>query len=164
MDGGTLTKVWLRFDEVAWPAVDWLEHVPPAARRGWFHQWFNAAPALGVPLLCGFLGGRFGVAAERARSDDALAADAVSVLRAMLGDVPTPVGVQVTRWSGDPLAWGAYSFHPVGARPPMRDALAEPLTPRLVLAGEASDRAFFGTVHGAYRSGERAAEQLLARR
>ena len=40
------------------------------------------------------------------------------------------------------------------------DVLARPVSPRLVLAGEHTVTRYFGTVHGAFVSGERAAEQI----
>ena len=43
----------------------------------------------------------------------------------------------------------------------MRDHLAQPVDGRLFFAGEATNRQYFGTVHGAYLSGVRAAKELL---
>jgi monoamine oxidase len=66
-----------------------------------------------------------------------------------------------TAWAGDPWSCGSYSV----ARPGFahcRQALATPLADRLVFAGEACSRAGFGAVHGAWESGE-AAAQALAR-
>ncbi len=76
-------------------------------------------------------------------------------------DVPDPVDAVLTRWSQDPWARGSYSYLRVGSTPADRAALREPVGPRLLLAGEATDRDFPATVHGALASGVRAAEQLL---
>jgi len=40
--------------------------------------------------------------------------------------------------------------------------LAEPVNERLFFAGEATSPHFFSTAHGAYESGERAAQEALA--
>ncbi len=66
----------------------------------------------------------------------------------------------VSTWTDDPYVGGAYSFLRVGGTPADRDALAEPIGPGLVLAGEATSSDHPGTAHGAWESGERAALQL----
>ena len=64
-------------------------------------------------------------------------------------------------WSRDPFSRGAYSYARVGGRGAF-DALARPLGP-LVFAGEATvGDGDWGTVHGALRSGGRAAREALA--
>lgn len=67
-------------------------------------------------------------------------------------------------WQRDPLARGAYSWVPAGAV----DAsarMAEPVGNTLFFAGEHTDTTgHWGTVHGALRSGLRAARQLTAAR
>ena len=44
----------------------------------------------------------------------------------------------------------------------MRKELARAASNRLFFAGEATDSDYFGTVHGAYLSGVRAANEILA--
>ncbi len=68
----------------------------------------------------------------------------------------------VTQWWRDPDTAGAYSFLRVGGRPEDRDVLAGPIHPGLWFAGEATWRAHPGTLHGAWWSGERAADRVLA--
>lgn len=68
----------------------------------------------------------------------------------------------VTRWCTDPLTRTAYSYLRPGGTPADRDALAGPIHPGLRLAGEATWRDHPGTLHGAWFSGERAAEAVLA--
>ena len=68
----------------------------------------------------------------------------------------------MTRWSQDPFARGSYSFNAVGTTPALRQALAgSDWDSRLFFAGEASSPDYWGTAHGAFWSGETAAEQLL---
>lgn len=78
------------------------------------------------------------------------------------GSVPEPTGALVTRWGLDPWSRGSYSYLAIDATSADRALLAEPVDDRLVLAGEATDVDFPATVHGALRSGERAARQVLA--
>jgi monoamine oxidase len=85
----------------------------------------------------------------------------MQALRSMFGRaIPDPVDAQITRWASDPLAFGSYSFNALGATPDMRDDLARPVDGRIFFAGEATERDYFATVHGAYLSGLRAAEQI----
>ena len=61
-------------------------------------------------------------------------------------------------WSTDPHTRGAYSWVPTGALPVPPDHFAQ----TLYLAGEHTDTTgHWGTVHAAYRSGLRAAHQIL---
>jgi len=75
-------------------------------------------------------------------------------------DVPEPVEVRRTRWAADPYAGGSYSYIAVGAASSDNDALAAPVGRRLFFAGEATSREHSATVHGAYLSGLRAAEEI----
>lgn len=67
-----------------------------------------------------------------------------------------------SKWCGNPDTDGAYSYLRPGGRPEHRDVLAGPILPGLWLAGEATSREFPATMHGAWFSGERAAQALLA--
>jgi len=85
---------------------------------------------------------------------------------AMLFDLPEATLTQQLRaahhhdFSNDPQALGAYSFcRPDGAT--ASKALSAPLGNTLILAGEATDHDYPGTVAGAIASGQRAAKQAL---
>jgi monoamine oxidase len=65
----------------------------------------------------------------------------------------------VTRWNAAPFVLGAMSVAAPGNEP-SRKILAEP-TGNLFLAGEATHETLWGTVDGAWESGERAAEAAL---
>ena len=67
----------------------------------------------------------------------------------------------VTRWDAAPYVLGAMSAAAPGAQGSRR-VLGEPLGP-LLLAGEATHEAQWGTVGGAWESGERAADAALKR-
>ena len=67
----------------------------------------------------------------------------------------------VTRWDAAPFALGAMSAAAPGAQP-LRKTLAEPIG-CMFLAGEATHENLWGTIDGAWESGERAAEAALRR-
>jgi monoamine oxidase len=66
----------------------------------------------------------------------------------------------VTRWNEAPFVLGAFSSASPGGQPSRR-ILMEPLRNRLWFAGEAVHETLWGTVAGAWESGERAAEAAL---
>jgi polyamine oxidase len=67
----------------------------------------------------------------------------------------------VSSWCSDPDTSGAYSYLRVGTSPAARQRLAAPILPGLWFAGEATSADAPGTLHGAWRSGERAAAEIL---
>lgn len=158
---GVLNKCYLRFKEAFWPHdVDWLEHV--SAEHGHWTEWVSFQHAAKLPVLLGFN------AADRGReieawSDPRIVASAMRTLRTLFGErIPEPVDYQITRWASDPFARGSYSFHALGSTPAMRKALAATVGERLLFAGEATEPHYFGTAHGAYLSGLRAAQDILS--
>jgi monoamine oxidase len=58
------------------------------------------------------------------------------------------------------LAYGSYSYIPVGVSPADRQTLAQPVGRRLFFAGEATSGEYPATVHGAYLSGVREAKRI----
>ena len=65
-----------------------------------------------------------------------------------------------TRWSSEPWALGAFSAAAVNGQGG-RKVLMEPVRERLFFAGEAIHETLWGTVGGAWESGERAADAAL---
>ncbi len=67
-----------------------------------------------------------------------------------------------TRWNADPLALGAMSAAAPGGHA-ARGVLAEPVNDAVWFAGDAVHQTLWGTVGGAWESGERAADAVLRR-
>jgi monoamine oxidase len=65
-----------------------------------------------------------------------------------------------TRWNNEPWVLGATSSATPGGQS-ARKVLTEPLSNRIFLAGEATHETLWGTVAGAWESGERAADAVL---
>jgi monoamine oxidase len=78
-------------------------------------------------------------------------------------DPRRPLRALASRWTTDPDFTTAYSYLRPGGTPADRDALAEPVAPGLVFAGEATWSEHPGTMHGAWFSGDRAARLLRER-
>lgn len=75
--------------------------------------------------------------------------------------VPEPTMMRRSKWAADPFARGAFSFDAVGSTPELREALGEPVSERLVFAGEACSTDVPGTLQGARDSGLRAATHAM---
>jgi monoamine oxidase len=96
-----------------------------------------------------------------AQGEPAMAAFAVEWLTKLFGsDVASAVKkTAVTRWNAEPFALGAMSAATPGGQP-SRKILTEPMG-CMFLAGEATHETLWGTVDGAWESGERAADAAL---
>lgn len=75
--------------------------------------------------------------------------------------LPNPVHAIVTRWGKDPFALGSYSFVGPEATGEDYDVLGKPVDNKVFFAGEATCRTHPASVHGAYMSGLRAANEVL---
>eukprot|EP00931_Biecheleriopsis_adriatica_P095959 TRINITY_DN69610_c0_g1_i1.p1 TRINITY_DN69610_c0_g1~~TRINITY_DN69610_c0_g1_i1.p1 ORF type:complete len:200 (-),score=37.09 TRINITY_DN69610_c0_g1_i1:183-734(-) len=64
-------------------------------------------------------------------------------------------------WQADEFSLGSYSYLPPGATQQHRKALAEPHGKRVLFAGEHTRTDYPSTVHGAYLSGQQAAEEAI---
>lgn len=131
-------------DEVG---VWWTTHPEKSAiLTGW----------VGGPRARGFL----------AKGDEALRARAVRQVARMFAVTEERVRAEMVGfgaydWSADPLARGAYSYVGVGGVEASA-RMGEPVEHTLYFAGEHTDvTGHWGTVHGALRSGLRAAGQVL---
>lgn len=131
------------------PSVWWTADPGPSAQMtGW----------VGGPRAEGLLG----------KSVEELGKEACAVLGRIFGVGKEFVRGQMTGcyahdWSADEFARGAYSYVAVGGAEASR-AMAEPVEDTLFFAGEHTDvTGHWGTVHGAMRSGLRAAGQVLGR-
>ncbi len=98
-----------------------------------------------------------------AQGEAAMVAFAIEWLTKLFGsDAATAVKrSSATRWNTAPFALGAMSSAVPGGQP-SRKILTEPIG-SLFLAGEATHETLWGTVDGAWESGERAAEAALRR-
>ena len=158
---GLLNKTYLRFPKAFWPKEpDGLGYV--AADKGEWAGWINFYHYINQPILLAFNSAGYARTLE-AKSDRETVALAMNALKTMYGSgIPQPQAWQISRWASDPFALGSYSYNAVGASVEMRRALSNPIEDRLFFAGEATSIKNPSTVHGAYLSGLREAERILA--
>jgi monoamine oxidase len=115
----------------------------------------------GATLCAVEVGGKFG-AGLAAAGESAMVGFALDWLTGLYGaDVRKTVRrTSATRWDHDPWTLGASSVAAPGGQW-ARAALAEPVRDRIFFAGEATHETQWGTVGGAWASGERAAGEAL---
>jgi monoamine oxidase len=157
---GSAARVIYQFDNRLWPeGLSFLlapDAIPPT--------WWTTRPRPSFTLT-GWVGGR-----KASQLDVAtLPETGLATLAGLLGCSLDQVHKQLIRWRQhdwqvDIHSLGAYSYVPRGAIH-ASDELSVPVEGTLFFAGEHTDTTgHWGTVHGALRSGYRAAEQLLAGR
>lgn len=152
-----LEKVVLRFGERWWPeSLTRLNHL--TSDRA-FTAWSDASGP--EPTLMGFHNPHLAEPSLAATPGPERIRLALARLRALFGHVPDPVAAVATDWAADPWALGSYSHIPLGADAGDMRTLTRPASTTLVLAGEHTVASAHGTVHAAFISGDRAADQLL---
>lgn len=116
----------------------------------------------GRSMIEGYFGGDLarGLEAEgEAAFFDFASDELVNLLGSDMRRRLTPVAT--TMWGTDPWSLGAYS-HALPGHADDRARLARAIDERLFIAGEATSHDFYGTAHGAWIEGERAAAEALA--
>jgi monoamine oxidase len=157
----TLEKVAMRFSERFWPDSVW--QITYVAEDRAFPVWFDFTRHVGAPTLVSLYNPATAPRLAELPAGERAGA-ALEALREMFGPVADPEETLVTDWSGDPWAHGSYSYVPLGATAEEMGRLAAPVSDPLILAGEATTPSSYGTVHGAFRSGLRAATHALGKR
>ncbi|MDF2116538.1 NAD(P)/FAD-dependent oxidoreductase [Roseiarcaceae bacterium H3SJ34-1] len=153
-------------DDKLFLSVDRAEDLPDNSRL--FGSMERAATGnyhlrpFGRPLIEGYYGGACARDLEK-EGIEGFAAFAREELVSMLGSVwrDRLKPLAVSGWAQDSFATGSYS-HALPGHWDKRAVLAAPVNERLFFAGEATSPHFFSTAHGAYESGERAAQEALA--
>lgn len=115
----------------------------------------------GRPMIEGYYGADLarGLEAEgQAAFLDFAVTELVNLLGSDLRKRLAPI--TATMWGADPWSLGAYS-HALPGHAGDRARLKRPVENRIFLAGEATAEAFYGTAHGAWLEGERAAREAM---
>ncbi|GIW25857.1 MAG: hypothetical protein KatS3mg069_2124 [Meiothermus sp.] len=153
-------KLFFHFEEPVFPKGIVELYVPGANPDEWWSS--TAGHGVEVEILTALATG------DKARELLALPEaealqSALQTLRQALGRPDlTPSKARLAHWRDDPFTLGAYSKASVGASK-ARGVLAQPVGHRLFFAGEhTASNAWAATVHGAYASGQRAAQEILA--
>ncbi|NBS17617.1 MAG: FAD-dependent oxidoreductase [Gammaproteobacteria bacterium] len=156
---GLLNKLYLRFPYKFWNNQEQLLGYIGLEKGRWA-EWYDLQHVTNQPILLGFNAASFAATAE-AYTDQQTVASAMSVLRTIYGaTTPDPLGYKMTRWGKNSWSFGSYSYVALGSSPSDCDVFTKSINSRLYFAGEHTNKAYIGTVHGAYLSGLRASGQI----
>lgn len=163
---GLLNKVFLKFPEPFWDEKHSIGYVGDYANGtplGRYPIMFNLAVMPDKrPIIMMMAVGDFGRALEEQPNEDTVG-EIMDIFKTLYGtSIPDPVGSLHSAWHSDPLSRGAYSHVEPGGSNTDFDALGATVGKRLFFAGEATNRQYRATVHGAYLSGLRAAKAVIA--
>jgi len=158
---GQINKIFLIFEQPFWPvSTQYFGFHSPI--RGRFSYYMNYRTFSPFNCLVTFGFGIQGGIVEK-MSETQLIAEITPHLKTMFGTGATaPKRAIMTRWNEDPFARGAYSFAGVGSTDKDHEIMANPEGQRLFFAGEHTHEKYRATVHGAYLSGIREANRILA--
>lgn len=157
---GLVNRASLLFDKPFWdPKVQFFGFCTPV--MGHYPFFMSSRTYSPQNVLSTFALGDY-AAVHEGLTNQAIQAEVLQVLRTHYGSrVPAPRRLLTTRWSRDPFTFGSYSYPRLGQRAGDYDQLAEPVEDQLFFAGEHTTGKYHATVHGAYKSGQRAASQVL---
>lgn len=162
---GILNKAYLQFPKYFWQQDEPTQLIDSVSTvKGQWAEWLNYHYYTRQPGLLGFNAGQHGSEIE-ALSDSEIIDEAMQTLFHRYGnDIPQPEAQLITRWGSDPFALGAYSYIATGASVADYQELSKSVNQRLFFAGEATSTDHPSTVHGAFLSGLREANKVLAMR
>ena len=151
---GSAARVVYQFDLRFWPDDLGFFFAPDQTPPTWWTT--NPRPS---SMVTGWIAGR---KLTELRTSNLAEAGLTALSKIMGTDAPRRLlGLYHHNWQTDPHSLGAYSYVPQGAIH-ASDDLSLPVDSTLFFAGEHTDTSgHWGTVHGALRSGYRAAKQVL---
>lgn len=154
---GLVNRVSLQFEAPFWdPKIPFYGFCTPKLGM---YPYFVCKPSASV--LTTFATGAYAHEHEQMTNAE-IQKKVLEVLRIGFGKkVPTPKRMLTTRWGRDPLTYGAYSYGAFGSTIDDYREFTRPVNDQLFFAGEHTIGKYRATVHGAYMSGERAADQII---
>lgn len=128
-----------------------------------FPFFMDATEIAGAPTLICLYASRFAESIQNKHKPSQIVEACMTSLKGALGnDIPPPTSTYSTAWRKDPFALGSYSYKAVGSSIEDTRELGAAVSQRLFFAGEATSLEHPSTVHGAFMSGLREAQQIDA--
>lgn len=163
---GLLNKVAILFPYDFWGGeIDTFGHLTEEpSMRGEFFLFYSYSAVAGGPLLIALVAGEAAVKFEKSSPVESVN-KVLDILKGIFSPkgiaVPDPIQAVCTRWGQDQFSYGSYSYVAVGASGDDYDILAESVADRVFFAGEATNKQYPATMHGAFLSGMREAAHIM---
>ncbi|KAK6121212.1 hypothetical protein DH2020_045038 [Rehmannia glutinosa] len=163
---GLLNKVAILFPYDFWGGeIDTFGHLTDDPNmRGEFFLFYSYSSVAGGPLLIALVAGEAAVKFEKMSPIESVNR-VLEILKGIFSPkgiaVPDPLQAVCTRWGQDQFSYGSYSYVAIGASGDDYDILAENVADRVFFAGEATNRQYPATMHGAFLSGMREAAHIM---
>lgn len=159
---GNVNKFLLTWNTAFWDTtVQYVGYTPEM--KGKFNYFMNVKKFL--PSTNGLMTFAFGnyATVTESMTDTQIIAEIMLHLKAIYGNnIPNPTNMLRTKWGQNINSFGAYSYSTNGTTTADFDTMQTEVDNKLFFAGEHTERAYRGTVHGAYLSGIREADKIVA--
>ena len=159
---GNVNKFLFSWNTAFWETdVQYIGYTPDT--KGKFNYFMNMLKFLpATNSLMTFAFGDYATVTET-MSDAEIISEVMAQLKTIYGNsIPNPTNMLRTKWGQNINTFGAYSFAPNGTTSTDFDTMAKEISNKLFFAGEHTIRDYRGTVHGAYLSGIREADKIIA--
>lgn len=156
-----VNKFLLTWETAFWDDVQYISYTPETQDK--FNYFVNVKKFHpNVNALMTFAYADYGRLTE-SMSDAEVMNEIMAHMRDIYGNtIPNPVSMLRTKWQTNEHTFGAYSYTSVETEMHHFDDLAEEINDKLFFAGEHTNADYFSTVHGAYLSGLREADKIIA--
>jgi monoamine oxidase len=159
---GNVNKFLFIWDTPFWDTkIQYIGYTPDT--KGKFNYFMNMMKFL--PTINGLMTFAFGnyATVTETMTDEQINSEVMAQLKTIYGNsIPNPTTMLRTKWGQNINTFGAYSFATNGTTSADFDTMAREINNKLFFAGEHTERDYRGTVHGAYLSGIREADKIIA--
>ena len=158
---GSVNKFLCVWDTPFWDTnLQYIGYTPET--MGKFNYFLNLNKFSESNALMTFAFGDYSRTTEN-MSDNEVIDEIMDHLKSIYGsEIPEPTKFLRTKWVSNEYTFGSYSFATNGTRTSDFSVFEESMNNKLFFAGEHTSKDYRGTVHGAYNSGFRAAEQITS--
>ena len=159
---GNVNKFLFIWNTPFWDTnIQYIGYTPET--KGKFNYFMNMLKFL--PTTNGLMTFAFGdyATVTETMTDAQINSEVMAQLKSIYGNnIPNPTNMLRTKWGKNINTFGAYSFATNGTTSDDFDTMATEINNKLFFAGEHTERNYRGTVHGAYLSGIREADKIIA--
>jgi monoamine oxidase len=159
---GNVNKFLFIWDTPFWDTnIQYIGYTPET--KGKFNYLMNMSKFL--PTTNGLMTFAFGdyATVTETMTDAQIISEVMAQLKTIYGNsIPNPTNMLRTKWGQNINTFGAYSFATNGTTSADFETMATEINNKLFFAGEHTERDYRGTVHGAYLSGIREADKIIA--